>query len=912
MGCATRNCYNTALEDLLKWLKDRLPYINLKYLLDLEKCRNNRARGLALSNFNGYNIYMASEMFKIIKLKEDSGERFDLKDAKPTEKMLTDITDSYAKLVCEGYGSELYAIDKKYNGLKSNGLLFPKDLTTAEKNAILKYLLDNNLFIESNPGLNEAFRRKMIITLADPTYRNGRSLNLSAIGKEYANLLNSNARLAKYIEDLLKYGSNRFLSIIPILKALLDQQEKELMKKVLGLLNNFFDINRNPDFFRKLLDWLKNALMKDIKALFDQMMKNYLDPKNFDIRKYLDDTNVLKWLNDRLINALTPEQLSKFIKMLDAIGRDNLSNLIDKAILNKFNEIKNSLIEDILAKLKADLKDTIKDILNQLLNDPDFVKALFDSIKGLLEDWLKNKLGVDDLAWLLDKLKSLQDELLRLYNELNNLKNSFGNIDWDKLRRFLNSEGLEKLSQLSPDELNRLISLLQKLTPEMMDRLMKLLSNPAGIDALLKLLENLSPDDINSLINLIKNLSPEDVARLRDLLDLLDDENFNKLKSLLELSPDKLKKIIDLLNDPEIDAFLSFIKNLSPEDLKNLINNFALLKDFTLAMIEVLKDLATLLADNPDGFKRLSDIIAGNPQSLLDALMQMIRNLDPDDLAKLLEALLEKIPPENLKAILDILDGIRGDDVNTIADLLSKLNPQELEKLLAFFNANRSNLDDLNPDELAELYRKGQISLDDLNPKEETNDNPFDSSNDALFSKQGNPLENIPTDVLMNFTFTKRDYVCFEPEFNANMYLTVKGKMNIMTQSRMRNLERLHNEILLPIYNYYFGPNSDYSSCSMKIYTGLADLEWLDFRPQGTGLSKHLNGMAVDFYLIGVDSLTIVRDIKEGKIPVKFGVMYRHDGVHITLPYTFEGYEVSGVIIESNVHAYNYPITILN
>lgn len=170
MGCNLRNCYNTSLEDIFRWLKMNIPFDLILFLLDLSKCRNNRARSNALSNFNRFTIFAASEIMKILKKKEEQGDRYDSSDAKANYGDLLRLAEEYDRLQCNGYGEELDELDRKYNG-KTDGFTFPDNLTKIQKDTIRNFFLENNNYLETNPSIDDDIRKDMIIrSLTDNDY----------------------------------------------------------------------------------------------------------------------------------------------------------------------------------------------------------------------------------------------------------------------------------------------------------------------------------------------------------------------------------------------------------------------------------------------------------------------------------------------------------------------------------------------------------------------------------------------------------------------------------------------------------------------------------------------------------------------------------------------------------------------
>lgn len=171
-----------------------------------------------------------------------------------------------------------------------------------------------------------------------------------------------------------------------------------------------------------------------------------------------------------------------------------------------------------------------------------------------------------------------------------------------------------------------------------------------------------------------------------------------------------------------------------------------------------------------------------------------------------------------------------------------------------------------------------------------------------LFGKKaGNPLLNIPYDRIEGLELDHRDYTCFHPIFDINNYIKkTKFSLNITTPERVEYLRRVHHEILLPIFEFYYGTNGDaVEACSMKIYYGLTDYRTTRKFVGGTGISKHLRGKAVDFSLTGIEPTKVIKDIKDGLIKINFGVIMVTHGLHVTLPDTFEGYEVNRMYVRS-------------
>lgn len=236
----------------------------------------------------------------------------------------------------------------------------------------------------------------------------------------------------------------------------------------------------------------------------------------------------------------------------------------------------------------------------------------------------------------------------------------------------------------------------------------------------------------------------------------------------------------------------------------------------------------------------------------------------------------------NLKDLLDSL----GDD----SDKYNNGNNDDLDK---YGNSNGNNiLEEI--DKYLDGYNGGNIK--DGNG----NDINHEDLSNQLFceANTGNCLINIPNDDLLNLDLNSRFFTCFEPEFKLENYVDIAKttkSTTIITPERIKELKKIHNELLLPIFRYYYG-NGKKGACQMQIYYGLTDLK---NAPGSKYFSKHLRGKAVDFSLVGIDKDIIFNDLKSKKIDINFGVIMFTTGIHITLPFTFENYKFEGMVVES-------------
>lgn len=224
-------------------------------------------------------------------------------------------------------------------------------------------------------------------------------------------------------------------------------------------------------------------------------------------------------------------------------------------------------------------------------------------------------------------------------------------------------------------------------------------------------------------------------------------------------------------------------------------------------------------------------------------------------------------------------DGLTDGQKDSIRDLLKDNN-----------NYNDNLLDDKNKNNTFVLGNNGS----GLNDKDKTYDSLFGNNT-------GNVLKNIPNDELENLSLNTRVFKCFEPVFELENYIYIssnKKQQTLVTREKAFSMKKIHNEILLPIFNHYFGSGAE-ATCQMKINFGIGSLNDIVSVSGGSSFSRHLKGEAVDFSIVGVDSTKVVEDIKNGVININFGVITLTNGIHITLPYKFEGLDVNRVILSS-------------
>ena len=192
-----------------------------------------------------------------------------------------------------------------------------------------------------------------------------------------------------------------------------------------------------------------------------------------------------------------------------------------------------------------------------------------------------------------------------------------------------------------------------------------------------------------------------------------------------------------------------------------------------------------------------------------------------------------------------------------------------------------------------------------------TSNNLKDQFTEYDIFSNGNGITNISDSDLDKLDFDFKRYSCFEPTFYISNYIINydKTKYPILTETKSSNIKSLHYDILLPIFKYYFGNSKEaLATCRMRINAGLMQVPTAIKFLSGTKTSLHANGQAADFSVVGIDPFIIFDDIKSKKININFGVISVTNGIHITLPYTYEGYLVKDVFIDTrsnNLEGFN-------
>lgn len=266
-----------------------------------------------------------------------------------------------------------------------------------------------------------------------------------------------------------------------------------------------------------------------------------------------------------------------------------------------------------------------------------------------------------------------------------------------------------------------------------------------------------------------------------------------------------------------------------------------------------------------------------------------------------------------------LIDSLMRDSSSNFDSMLCSGYGQELNDLDSRYNGGNSNGGLLFPpttttaqkDKISELLSQNNNYLDNtigaglgaglitINDGSLNSGSNKDAIYDDLFGNTGNPVTSIPDDELINLSLDKRKFTCFVPEFILENYLFIDNSSRaLVTSDRIAKLRRLHYEILLPLYNFYYGPTTT-PTCQMKIIYGLGSIKNTREVAGGAAFSRHLRGEAVDFLMTGVEFDKVVKDLKSGALRLNFGALANTNGMHITLPYVYENLDVRGMIMSS-------------
>ena len=405
----------------------------------------------------------------------------------------------------------------------------------------------------------------------------------------------------------------------------LDYQDKEVIKDI----ENTLEIGELPskEDIKNLLDKVENEISKDDKDYNEILSKDIIKAEDEIIKIITGETTDKKEIEKNIENAfniiesnrdnltkeeqelfdklkdtydkngtLTDNELSDIIDLLEKVLQDHmksedyvdhLKDLIDK-ITENFDKIPSDVIKDIV----EDIIDDFKDYEDKL---PPYQKEILDKIKDLIEE--DKSITKDDLGSLRDIVETVEKPVKEETKEL--VKDTI-EIE-DDIIKIITGEinDKDKISEITEDALNIIISNKDRLTKEEQEILDKLIEsyNKNGI---------LTNKELSELINLLEKvlqdnmLDKEYVDHLNDLLDKI-------IKDFDKIPNDVIK---DLVNDI-LDNFNGYEKELTPyqkeqfDKIKELINKG---EPITKEILNSLKDVInTINHPIPDPIKETID-----------------------------------------------------------------------------------------------------------------------------------------------------------------------------------------------------------------------------------------------------------------------------------------------------------------
>lgn len=314
--------------------------------------------------------------------------------------------------------------------------------------------------------------------------------------------------------------------------------------------------------------------------------------------------NILLANNNTLLNNLLKESDSKALNTL----KQNSSSVAGSILKEILNNIKDS------SKISANLENILKNL---------------DSLKSLGN--LSN-----NISSLIEEI-SADEELQKFKSSLENFSKNIKDLDANSLKEQIKNSGIfleNKLAQNLKLEniLNKLSNLLKNLNSNEAKNADELINN---------ILKNLStnPKDLASSLHKLTNFlqtlaekfeSPftkELTTFIKELKLLINDGSLveSKLENDLNSS---LNKILKNSINEQIKELLNQIKEnpqiQNNKDLQNIINKLNQMPDLFIKN-EILQNTSS---NNISGF---SNILASNLKPILDALKDILQNLEPNN-----------------------------------------------------------------------------------------------------------------------------------------------------------------------------------------------------------------------------------------------------------------------------------------
>ena len=418
-----------------------------------------------------------------------------------------------------------------------------------------------------------------------------------------------------------------------------------------------------------------------------QLKKQLLSSPTFDVEQAKFLTRAKEFL---------PE--SEFVKMA------NLQSTLRSQEISKLNNLLDSqptFLVNLLQNAESDGIESFREALKQIPDDKETsLSKIAEILKTLPEDALQSFAKfLEKNPSFAEKLAGLpQDELQDLFDEIMDQLSADSNVMTPTAMR--KALGQVK-GQLTDEQLKNLEEIRKIQDPEVFQNFLELLkNNPDSVSKfldgkvepnmpladLVKLVESLNDEELNNLASLSKSLNPQ---QLKEVLSLDSEQGGQpKCQVLLQndkFNPDVIEKILEVkeaLSEAQFDQLLKLNSELSSEDFQQMLQ----LKDSNP------EDFYILLTADQNGkrnkqlaaeaIEQLNNLSKEQPETVLH-LAQLLDNVD----TKCIETLAELSNKNGFPALVKNTSAVPA-SVPTLAKIPEILGEDEMEKLGKIFAEN--------------------------------------------------------------------------------------------------------------------------------------------------------------------------------------------------------------------------------
>ena len=398
---------------------------------------------------------------------------------------------------------------------------------------------------------------------------------------------------------------------------------------------------------------------------------------------------------------LPESEFAKLVKMRDSMSPEEVAKL------NSLLESQPTSVVDLLKNSDPKKMDEIKEALKQI---PDDKKASLDKIARVLESLPKDKL--DRFAKYLETNPSVAEKILDLppeelekvlsdiLKEIEDEPTSLADIlsvkqDLPHAKDKLSNEQLRNLAELKknsdPEVFNKFLQLLDENPYSVGQILQGNVDKDMPLEAFVDVASKLNKEEIENLVKLTKTLDPE---QLKDFLSL-DGQNDGEdahCQKILQKDP---------FNPEAVEQFLELQKILTPEekDVMLKLNTDPELFAFLVSNPDKAKELLENVDGDIDSLQKLTSLCSGDEPLSAEQLVNFINNTPPDDLKKVAQLANEN--PQNLKVLMNanpsdplasaqlkVSNGLADNEIAKLADICSKMDPEEAKAFLQMLESD--------------------------------------------------------------------------------------------------------------------------------------------------------------------------------------------------------------------------------